>query len=152
MLTALWLRKRDGRDARYVCELNRPDDDPRLFLTPFEARQLSAELTAAADALEPRPAPQRGGQPYGWRYVVKGSAVPDLAEMRVIDRIVQHVLEGLTRSESVRELNALGFVTRQGRAWTRDSLRQVQLRLIRDGILSEYVTRPADQQLQAPLS
>lgn len=146
MLTALWLVTRDGR-RRYVCELNRADDDPVLPLTAYQARQLAAELTAAADEVDPRPRHSRGsgGMPYGWRYVVRGTAQPDLAEMSVIDRICQHVHDGLTRSESVRELNALGLTTRAGLPWSRDSLRQVQVRLIRDGILSEHLYGPPAQ-------
>lgn len=149
MLTALWVRARGNPRPRFVRELRRDTADPKLVLTPYEARRLAAELTEHADALDPRPKPTRGAMPYGWRYVTRGAAEPDLAEMETVDLIVEHAVAGYSRSESVTALNAVGRLNRSGRPWTRDSLRQVHLRLYREGILTEPVTVPA-QNRSAP--
>lgn len=148
MLTALWVRPPGQKyGGQFVRELRREDSSIVLPLSLFEARRLAAELNARADMFNPRPKlpPGQGGGtlPFGWRFVPRGLSEPDIGEWETIDLIVSHVLDGYTRSESVAALNALGHRTRAGREWTRDSLRQVQNRLARDGVLVEPRTVPA---------
>lgn len=148
MLRALWVVPRLPTDGGvFVREF--AGDDPVVPMTPYEARRLAAELVAAADQVEPPP-PGGGRAPYGWRYVRPNRLEPDPVEACVVDRIVNHVLDGYTRPQSVAALNALGLQTRYGKAWTRDALRQIQVALQKQGILRETNARPYRRRTEQP--
>jgi hypothetical protein len=118
-----------------------PNDE--VGLSPYRARRLAAQLTAAADKLDPPPSIIRGRTPYGWDR--SRGWVVNLREAEGLDIMAECYLSGMSLSAIADRLNRLEYPMKGGGPWKFNSVHSTLNSLIRRGGLD-----PADRQLLSP--
>ena len=97
-------------------------------LNEFERDQVS-DRTKSALAYKREKGEKTGGHvPYGFGVDGSGRLHPDLAETKVVDRILEMRATGHSYSGIARQLNDLGYKTKTERKWHASTVRNIALR------------------------
>lgn len=135
-LSTLIVRRVGQGSGGEVAEQLRPAPNGDVPMTPYEARRLAAQLTAAADKLDPPPVRSpHGPGPYGWEYV-KGLWVVNLREAEGVDVITDCYLTGYSLSATADRLNQLGYPTKAGKQWTFATVQAALKTMVRRGAIT----------------